>query len=320
MHRAVTALVTAACFASACGPSWPRPVAAVDPAMTAHAASVTRVDVLPIDLAVWGRSDADAIRLRVESALTGAATSALYERGYQLGAQLGWDGGFVGDDGVRRGALTTDELIGTVSVLSGYDAEAARIGGLPQPPLPARLGASGAEATLYVGGWSYVGDDRSGAGKVVKVVAIAAVIVIVAIAVLAIAKSKGGHGSSLGNAASGVANAAAATGRVAARTLAQAGNIALEVARTSSTLVDVAVNDPYGPPAWELTTPPPAWNQRPSQPHSGRSALYLEMTLVDNRDGHVLWHVASRFPASGASDAAVTRAARSMLATLPGLR
>ena len=72
----------------------------------------------------------------------------------------------------------------------------------------------------------------------------------------------------------------------------------------------------FGPTTLE-SVPPPAWDARPAQPHSGRSALYLEMTLVDNRDGRVLWHVAQRFPASGASDEAVTRAARAMLATLP---
>jgi hypothetical protein len=342
MQRAAIALVTAVGFATACGPSWPRPVAAVDPAMTSHATAITHVDLLPVDLAVWGRGNPDEIRLRAESAIVGAATAALYERGYQLGAQLHWDGGFIGDDGVPRGALTPDELLGTVSVLSAYHGEAVRLGGLPQPPLPARLGASGAQATLYVGGWSYVGDDTSGAGKVLKVAVIAAVIVVVVVAVLAIAKSKGHGDSAIGNAAAGVAHVAAATGRVAVKGLAHAGNVAIEVGRGTATLADVLFHvtpgramprmlrpdldwyvtsrDPYGPPAWQLTAPPPAWDRRPAQPRSGHSSLYLEMTLVDNRDGHVLWHVAARFPASGASDADVGRAARSMLSTLPALR
>ena len=342
MRRAPIALVTALGFASACGPSWPRPVAAVDPAMANHAAAISRIDILPVDLAVWTdgkRGDPDAIRLRAESALVGAATSALYQRGYQLGAQVGWDGAYVGDDGAPRGALTPEQLLDTISVLSAYGTEAARFGGLPQPPLPARLGASGAEATLYVGGWSYVGDDASGAGKALRGAAIIAVIAIVVIAVVAIAtsKSKGGGKSTLGRAAGRVAHAAAATGRVAVKGLAKAGNVAIEIGRTTARVIDpmvraprfprlfvpdlyVTSRDPYGPPAWQLTAPPPAWDQRPAQPRQGRSSLYLEMTLVDNRDGHVLWHVASRFPASGASDAEVTRAARSMLSTLPALR
>ena len=52
MRRAPIALVTALGFASACGPSWPRPVAAVDPAMANHAAAISRIDILPVDLAV----------------------------------------------------------------------------------------------------------------------------------------------------------------------------------------------------------------------------------------------------------------------------
>jgi hypothetical protein len=63
-----------------------------------------------------------------------------------------------------------------------------------------------------------------------------------------------------------------------------------------------------------------AWSQRPELPRRGRSALYLEMTMVDNRDGHVLWHVAQRFPASGGSQADVTRAAEALLSTLPKAR
>ena len=46
----------------------------------------------------------------------------------------------------------------------------------------------------------------------------------------------------------------------------------------------------------------------------------LDMTLVDNRDGRVLWHVAQRFPASAASPADVTRAAQALLSTLPAAR
>jgi len=345
MHRTVIAVVTAAAFASGCGPSWPRPVAAVDPAMTAHATAVTHVDLLPIDLAVWtkGGAGADAIRLRVESALVGATTETLYQRGYQLGAQVGWDGAFVGDDGVPHGALTPDELLGTLSVLSSYGDAVARLGGLPQPPLPARLGASGAQATLYVGGWSYVGDDGGGAGKVVKTALVVAIVVVAIVSILALSERKTGkRSSSLGDAAGAVGQAAAATGRVALRTLARAGTATIHVVHGTASLADVmwrtmpgrrvprmldptlelviASRDPYGPPTWQVSAPPPAWDQRPAQPRSGRSRLYLEMTLVDNRDGHVLWHVAQRFPASGAREADVIRAADAMLATLPAIR
>lgn len=315
MGRAVIAFVTALCFAAACGPSWPHPVAAVDPGLGARTIPISRIDVLPVDLAVWtdGRhGDPADIRLRAETILVNAATEALYQRGYLLGAQVDWNGGYLDVDGTPRAALTPDELLATVAVLSGYGLEVSRRGGLPQPPLPARLGASGAEATLYIGGWSYVGEEPGGGGgKVLKVLAIAAVVVIVVVAIAAIAKSKGKGGGGgmgkLGDAAAGVARVAAVTGRATARALAQvSGNIVIHLG-----------NSYYADPAWDSTVPPPAWDERPAQPRSGRSVMYLEMTLVDNRDGHVLWHVGQRFPASGANEESVLRAARAMLGTLP---
>ena len=43
-------------------------------------------------------------------------------------------------------------LLGTVEDLAGYHDAATQLGGLPPPPLPARLRAPGAEATLSVRG------------------------------------------------------------------------------------------------------------------------------------------------------------------------
>ncbi len=344
LRRRSVALAAAASFVAACSPSWPRPVATVDHRLAGHAAGVTRVDVLPIDLAVWTdgrRGDPEALRLAAESALTGAATTALYQRGYLPGAQLRWDGTFIGDDGAPHGAMAPEELLATQTVLAGYHDAAARLGGLPQPPLPARLGASGAEATLYVGGWAYVGEDPAGDNAAVKVLVIAAVVVVAVVVAVALAKSKHKGGGGLARAADAVADAAVATGRVAVHGLARAGNVAFEVGRTSAHLADhllrtfpgrvvphmldprielyVGPRDPYGPAGWQAG-PTIEWSQRPDAPRRGRSALYLEMTMVDNRDGHVLWHVAQRFPASGGSPADVTRAAEALLSTLPEAR
>lgn len=343
MGRRAVAVVVATCFVAACSPSWPRPVATVDQRLAAHAAGVTRIDVLPIDLTVWTdgqRGDPDALRLAAEAALGDAATTALYQHGYLPGAQVRWDGTFVGDDGVARVALAPAQLLATVGVLAGYHDAATRLGGLPQPPLPARLGASGAEATLYVGGWSYVGEDPDGDGAA-KVLVIAAVVVIAVVVAVVLAKSKSKGGGSLGRAADAVANAAVATGRVAAQGLAHAGDVAFTVGRTSAHLADhllrafpgrvvprmldphidlyVGPRDPYGVGDWQ-PAPTVAWSQRPDLPRRGRSALYLEMTMIDNRDGHVLWHVAQRFPASGSRPADVTRAAAALLSTLPEAR
>ena len=345
MVRPWIAAIVATCFVTACTPSWPRPVAAVDARLSTHTAAITRVDVLPVDLALWTdgkRGDPEVLRLGAESALFGAATTALYQRGYLPGAQLRWDGSYVGDDGAARTALTPPQLLGTVEVLAGYHDAATQLGGLPQPPLPARLGASGAEATLYVGGWAYVGETADGGPSAAKVLVIAAVIVVAVIVAIALAKSKSKVGDGLGRAAGTVADAAVATGRVAVRGLARAGNLAIEVGRTTAHLTDglvrsfpgrvlprmidptfdlyVSGRDPYGPPAWQPGPAPVEWSQRPGLPRRGRSALYLDMTLVDNRDGRVLWHVAQRFPASAASPADVTRAAQALLSTLPAAR
>ncbi|MBK9035189.1 MAG: hypothetical protein IPL61_28685 [Myxococcales bacterium] len=343
--RSAITVIVITCFVAACGPTWPRPVAAVDTRLVEHTAAITRVDVLPVDLALWTdgrRGDPDALRLQAENALVGAATTALYQRGYQPGAQVRWDGSYLGDDGAAHLALAPVQLLATIQTLSGYHEAVARLGGLPQPPLPARLGASGAEATLYVGGWAFVGQAPDGGSSALKVVVIAAVVIVAVVVAVALAKSKTKVGDGLGRAAGSVADAAVATGRVAVRGLARAGNVAVEVGRTSLHLVDglvrtfpgrvlprmidpsfdlyVTSRAPYGPPAWQASPAPVEWGQRPGLPRRGRSTMYLEMTLVDNRDGHVLWHVAQRFPASGAAPADVTRAAAAMLSTLPVAR
>jgi hypothetical protein len=59
---------------------------------------------------------------------------------------------------------------------------------------------------------------------------------------------------------------------------------------------------------------------RSSAPHKGRSAMLLEMTLVDNRTGRVLWHARQRFPASPAKPEQVEKAVKRLLAALPDAR
>ena len=48
------------------------------------------------------------------------------------------------------------------------------------------------------------------------------------------------------------------------------------------------------------------------------SQMYVEMTLVDNATGLVVWHAHQKFPASAASKEDLARVARTMLASLPG--
>lgn len=51
--------------------------------------------------------------------------------------------------------------------------------------------------------------------------------------------------------------------------------------------------------------------------NSEHSQMYVEMTLVDNTTGAVLWHAHQKFPASAASKDDMNRVVRTMLASLP---
>src|SRR5262245_18686215 len=52
-------------------------------------------------------------------------------------------------------------------------------------------------------------------------------------------------------------------------------------------------------------------------PHGGPSKMMLEMTLVDNRNGRVLWHARQQFRADPANNGDVTEAVLRMLRTMP---
>ena len=60
------------------------------------------------------------------------------------------------------------------------------------------------------------------------------------------------------------------------------------------------------------------WRAQPPSPDLDKhSQLYLEMTLVDNRTGLVLWHTHQVFPANAAKPGDPERAARVLLSSLP---
>jgi hypothetical protein len=65
----------------------------------------------------------------------------------------------------------------------------------------------------------------------------------------------------------------------------------------------------------ELCDTRPDWHA--TGPRDGNSAMYLEMTLVDNQTGLVLWHVHQQFPASGARKDQIDHVVASLLETLP---
>jgi hypothetical protein len=310
------ALAASVVLATGCGRAWPTVNAVADAEFLGGGGGVRSVDVLPLDVGVGaardGREPPDLIWERFELLAEGELASELARRGYHVRA-------FIGRDGSIRGhgapAMDPRALEATQASLAAYGAAQARADGvLLTPFLPARLGeATGADATLYVGGWAYSGHDprRVNAGDVFKVVLVAAFIVVV-VAVLVIAsKGKGGGGGAAG----GVARGAAHVGKGTARAVAHVGRASWHVLRGFANGVDA-----WGRAHTHITvySAPPAGP--PPLPETGPSRTQLEMTLVDNRRGVVLWHARQEFAANPARHDHVKKVVRQMLAGLPGRR
>jgi hypothetical protein len=318
MTRRLAAL---AMLATGCGvPAWPAPVTA-----TATASRDIRpIDVLPLDLALWTEADGDAdpakIRSTAETHLMNVTLTALATHAYGVDAVIDWNGGY--DGGTALQAVDLDATLGS---LARYTASPATRE-LPVPVLPVRLGAAtGADATLYVGGWAYVATYHESTARKVAfdvLIGTAIVLAVVGTGLLIGALLRGSHASlpSHGGSSShsgGLSHSHAADGGDAARIATFHGapahvdhageRIASNIAsRVIDHVADAAIDDFH-----------PDWAHDPALPHAGDSRMFLEMTLVDNRTGLALWHVHQVFPANAASAHDVERAARVMLASLP---
>lgn len=324
---------------AACGPSWPTVHSMADPSFASGGpgSAVGTVDVLPIDLQVWTSPDAeksaDELSGALDEMIGGQVAARLGERGYQVVAQIDWDGRYVAPDGATHNAMPEPEVGAVAYALSGYGEAQRKVkDGLLVPFLPARLGQeTHSDATLYVGGWAFAGKDRgmSTGAKVALGVFAVAIVAVVVVAAIAGAKDGGGDGVGkvLGGAAQGVGKAAGATARVAfhaVKPITRAGvRLTAAMARSSSNMVDVSLEvlDAMGRSDThiEIYSGRPDY-YRSSAPHKGRSAMLLEMTLVDNRSGRVLWHARQRFPASPAKPEQVEKAVKRLLAALPAAR
>jgi hypothetical protein len=300
--------------------------------MARHRGVVT-VDILPLDVQLWtharSRTSPEAQGEQFHALASGAVTAELSRRGYQVLAQMDWDGSYVLAGGTPGQAMEPEKVEVTAYSLSGYGrAVAAMDDTLPVPYLPHRLGsATGADATLYVGGWSYVGDDDGqGTGtKVIKGVAIGILIVaVIAVVILAAHKGGGGGGgkvaSGAGQAAAGAGRAAVTAGRVAGRATAP---VMRGVARSGPHLMRgfLRTADAFGRAGGgthvEIYAGRPEYFEEPAAPRSGRSQMHLEMTMIDNRTGLVLWHTGQTFPAKGTRSKHVHDVVARLMATLP---
>ena len=335
MFRPLVAAIAATALAAAgCGRPWPQTTPAkADPAFAARQRPVTVVDVLPLDLEVWTqpgqKQTPDQLRAVAEAGLMGALSEQLLQRGYIVGTTIGWDGQFVQPDGQNAQAMAPDAVLATVDSLASYGLAAQVSPGLPVPFLPSRLGEqTHADATLYIGGWTFAGDDHSTGNKIAKGILIAVAIVGVIVILAALSKGKGGDGlgKAGGAAVRGVGKAAASMGRMAARAALHAGNLTVHVARGMARNADdvlratADVLDAWGRSGTHITVftgPRPVWSQRPGVPHSGHSRTYLELTLVDNTTGLVLWHTQQQFPTHAGNEAKAKKILASMMASLP---
>jgi len=359
LSRATAAVALGTSLAvTACTP-WPEVAARTDPTFARRGRPVARIDLLPIDLDVWtspARSgEADPLRLAAEGVIVTTALQELNRRGYDVGSVIGWNGDGLSASGSPGVVLAPEEVRATADALASYGTAVSRTPGLPVPYLPARLGAvTGADATLYVGGWAYAGDHRASddddALIALGIIAAVAVVAVVAVAAASdgdsdsdggrVSRSErhgveshgssvarrvvdhrggggGGSRSALGAASRGLGAAASTLTRGAVHALSTAGRAAAEVAdamgRTGTHLAIVAgdggypceIAAPCGVSAWH---PPPA---------GGESSLYLELTLIDNQRGFVLWHAHQQFPVDVEQRREVQRAVGTLLASVP---
>jgi len=280
---------------------------------------VRSVDVFPLDLQLWADPgvQADQVRNLAETRIMGTALETLAH--HDIGTtQIDWNG-----DAKTGNVMSKDDLLATIDSLAGYGAQASDSPRqLPIPYLPARLGnATGSDATLYIGGWAYVAKDNdSSVGSDIATGILIAVAVIAVVGIIAMAtkssKSSGSHehGSSSGGSTSsggGGSHVAVSAGHPSFAP----PHIHGSQAAPAFDVTDVALNtlDAFGHVAAETSRPD--WSL--VEPHDGESQMYLEMTLVDNGNGTVLWHARQKFPAGANHPDQVARVTRMLLASMP---
>jgi len=346
MFRALVATITSGALIG-CGATWPNRAAALA-APQVH--QVTTIDVLPVDLEVWTENGypqlPEEVRDAASNQLLASAVEAVQQRSYAVDGLIDWHGEIDG----RGPVMDPGDLEATIATLARYDTRTGRFPiRLPEPDLPAKLGTvSGADATLYIGGWAYVAAHHDSTGeKIAEGVLIGvAVIAVVAIVAIALSGSKGpgggshgGGGGSHGGGRAGHASPAFHDHRVAEAENPQFASVivhdhrstegldklvrdhrgstasgGVHVSESHSVPIDTAIDivdsiDPQRPvhPDWSGDVP-----------DGGDAQMYVEMTLVDNATGAVLWHAHQKFPASAASKEDLARVTRTMLASLPG--
>ena len=284
--------------------------------------------MFPLDLQLWADPgvEADRVRSLAETRIMGEALQTLAQ--HDIGTtQIDWNG-----DAKAGNVMAKDDLLATIDSLAGYGAQASESPRqLPVPYLPARLGdATGSDATLYIGGWAYVAkdSDSSVGSDIARGILIAvAIIAVVGIIALATKSSKSSGSHSHGSSSSGGGGAISSTSFGSG----SGSHVAVSSGHPSLTPTAVHVHGSHAGPAFDVAdvaldtldafghvaveTTRPDWSI--VEPHDGESQMYLEMTLVDNANGTVLWHARQKFPAGANHPDQVARVTRMMLASMP---
>jgi hypothetical protein len=294
---------------------------------------IVDMDVLPLDVTIatyeGNRIPPETIANGFYATATRTIVEVLRQRGYGVRALVDWAGASQDAAGQPLSMMTPPEhLYSAIGWLKDYGHRQARARQHNAPPLPVYLGvATGADATLYVGGYAFSGHDEKGIDgeDVAKgiIIATAAIVVLVAVAALLGDSHKGSVGRAAGHAAGAVVKGATSAGRVAVHGAAMVARGATRVAGAvlegmAQATVEGAVELQWHSTVHAVAPPPPApypeveraTAQTPSQ-------ILLDMTLVDNRSRRPLWHARQKFPGNPAVADDVEKAVRLMLETLP---
>jgi hypothetical protein len=253
------ALVTISCYG--CASSLPPAQVAMSDEYAAGQVRAQRVLLLPADVAVtvFGENGQPAPQQIMQGAsqyagaiLQDTARQALARRGYQIAAELQWDGMAMFPDGRNVQALTAEEMAEVATALADNQMPRIELLGKAQT-------ATGTDAAFQLSAaGQHVPGDSTGE-KVAKGVAIALFFVVI-VAALVIA-SKSGKGASPPSGAL------------------RAGGVAHVVRPAAAAVIRPAI----------LPIPPIFYAPPPPPEHENESGMGVSMRMFDLRSPQVLW-------------------------------
>ncbi len=243
-------------------------------------AEIITIDLLPVEtrlVTYEAHPRPHTVGPAYRSTVMSGIGAALHKRRYRLASIIDRGGSY--SVGTVRRAMTEDQLADALGTLDAHaEAQSRSPDRLLPLAMPARLGAgTGSDATLYVGGDGYVGDDRVDMADFLGALAM------------------------VNTVATGVATVgAAASGEDAADGFVRASETLAEGMAVTGELLEAAEDAAAARPA-------------PKRP----SYLRLTVTLVDNRTGSVLWHSDRKYPYDPSSQIWVRRALELSLRRMP---